>query len=178
MKKQLLLMLLASVFLIASCSNSSEINEGTASNLENDEVKQLIEAYSGNQTSKQSASVTGTELIITEENGEETTYNLPKDDFFVSIAPFKDLTHPCMNHSLTGCQGELSAESFDVLIKDESGNVIIQETMSSGENGFIDLWLPRYNTFFITITQGNKQAKSKITTNDDSPTCITTMQLS
>ena len=34
-------------------------------------------------------------------------------------------------------------EEFDVYIEDMKGNVIIDETMKSQSNGFIDLWLSR-----------------------------------
>src|SRR5699024_11690022 len=60
------------------------------------------------------------------------------DEFFVSIAPFVETTHPCTNHSLTGCQGELVEKEFDVYIEDEEGNVVVDETMTSLKNGFID----------------------------------------
>lgn len=170
MKKQLSVLTLMSVLVLASCGSLTN-------NTNQEEVKTLIETYSGHQTAAESASVTGTSLIITEENGEETTYDLPEDEFFVSIAPFKEVTHPCTNHSLTGCQGELTDQSFDISIENTEGEVFYQETKRTGENGFIDLWLPRHDTFFVEITQENKRATAEITTFDDSPTCITTMQL-
>src|SRR5699024_4018621 len=80
-------------------------------------------------------------------NDKETTYDLPEDEFFVSIAPFVETTHPCTNHSLTGCQGELVEKEFDVYIQDEDGNVVVDETMTSFENGFIDFWLPCDKTY-------------------------------
>lgn len=176
MKKQLMIALLFSILIISACSNT---NSDTMSNdAQNKDIKELIASYSGNQTSPKSASVTGTQLIITEENGEEITHELPEDEFFVSIAPFKTETHPCTFHSLTGCQGELDSESFDVRIEDSDGNIVLEEKMETGANGFIDIWLPRHDTFSVTITQGNEQVTETISTNDDSPTCITTMQLS
>lgn len=170
MKKRLLFpLLLSCIMLITSCVNT----DGNEKN-----IKQLIEKYNGNKTTTESASITGTELIITDEKGEETSYDLPEDEFFVSIAPFKNETHPCTYHSLTGCQGELLDESFDVYIEDSDGNVIYQEVKKTGENGFIDLWLPRHDTFYVEITQEHKRATTNISTDDDSPTCITTMHLS
>ena len=59
--------------------------------------------------------------------------------------------------SLTGCQGELVNEEFDVYIEDTEGNVIIDQTMKTESNGFIDLWLPREKSYKVTIAYGEKQ---------------------
>jgi|SRR5699024_726045 len=177
MKKRFFITLFLSILILASCSNGNSNNDGATNNPQEDDIKDLVASYSGDKSSKQEASITGTQLIVTEENGTETTYPLPEDEFFVSIAPFKDETHPCTNHSLTGCQGELTSETFEVYVEDSEGNVVYQNLMSTGENGFIDLWLPRNDTFSVSITQENEQAETEISTYDDSPTCITTMQL-
>jgi len=141
------------------------------------DVKELVHAYTVGDEKAASASITSSELIVTGENKEVKTYNLPKDEFFVSIAPFVNTTHPCDIHSLTGCQGELVEEDFNVHIEDSEGNVVLNEKKKSEANGFIDLWLPRNDTFTVTIKQDNKETTSEITTFDGDNTCITTMQL-
>nr|WP_280953430.1 CueP family metal-binding protein [Alkalicoccus urumqiensis] len=78
---------------------------------------------------------------------------------------------------MTGCQGELVEEEFDVLVKDADGDVVIEETMTSYANGFIDLWLPRGETFDVTIEHDGKQAEAALPTNEGDSTCITDMQL-
>ena len=100
-----------------------------------------------------------------------------KREFFVSIAPYVKETHPCEIHSLTGCQGELVNKEFNVYIQDEDGKVIIDETMTSLENGFIDIWLPREKTYQVRINYGEKTSETTISTFKDDNTCITTMQL-
>lgn len=82
-----------------------------------------------------------------------------------------------MNHSLTGCQGELVEKEFDVYIEDTDGNVIIDEKVKSQVNGFIDFWLPRDKTYRITIAQDGKIVESEFSTFENDGTCITTMQL-
>ena len=141
------------------------------------DVKQLVQEYSGNKTKSESASITSKELIVTDNSGRETTYSLPQDEFFVSIAPYINQTHPWTNHSLTGCQGELVKEEFEVYIEDEDGNVVVDETMTSQENGFIDLWLPRDKTYHATIEYEGKAAEAVFSTFADDDTCITTIQL-
>lgn len=78
---------------------------------------------------------------------------------------------------MTGCQGELTEEEFDVYIEDEDGNVVIDEQMVTQENGFIDLWLPREKTYQVKIAHGDKSVEAEIGTSKKDPTCITTMQL-
>ena len=65
---------------------------------------------------------------------------------------------------MTGCQGEMAEEEFDVYIEDTEGNLILDETLKSQSNGFIDLWLPRDKTYRITITHDGKTVKSEFST--------------
>ena len=159
-------LLILSVALISGCSANSE---------DSLDVKELVSYYSGNTSSEEEAWITATDLYV-KKGLVETRYPLPKDEFFVSIAPYINNTHPCDNHFLTGCQGELSNEEFTVIVKD-NGEEIINEVLETGSNGFIDLWLPRNKKFEITIKYGEKIAQSKLTTYANSRTCITTLKL-
>lgn len=173
MKKSLLLVLgLVLVLVVSGCSAGSASAEK-----DEQDIKKMVHDFSVGTYNNGSASITSEELIVTDYHNKETTYALPKDEFFVSIAPFMHTTHPCKNHSLTGCQGELPEKEFDVLIKDTQGNVILDQTMKSFKNGFIDLWLPRNKTFRVKIEYEGKTAESKISTFQNDNTCITTMQL-
>jgi hypothetical protein len=78
---------------------------------------------------------------------------------------------------LTGCQGELVEEEFDVLIEDENGNVVLDEKVTSQANGFIDFWLPRDKKYQVTINQEGKVAEQELSTFEGDDTCVTTMQL-
>ena len=55
--------------------------------------------------------------------------------------------------------------------------MVVDETMDSLENGFIDLWLPRDKTFQVKIEHDGKTAESEVSTFEGDNTCITTMQL-
>jgi hypothetical protein len=159
------------LFIVVGC------DENTTSE-EPQNIKKEVQNYSvGNVDHVSSASITSTELIVTDGDNNETVYDLPEDEFFVSIAPYTTTTHPCTNHSLTSCQGELVEKEFDVSIQDEQGNLVVDETMTSFENGFIDLWLPRNKTYHVKIQYSGKTAESELSTFEDSKTCITTMQL-
>lgn len=173
--KIIVLFVFASLFLVA-CGKESDTNEGESNN--DIEIKELVHDYTIGKAEAASASITSSELIVTDDNNNEEVYKLPKDEFFVSIAPYINESHPCDIHSLTTCQGELVNEEFQVHIEDASGNIVLDEIKQTEANGFIDLWLPRNDTFTVTITQDNKETSQEITTFEGDNTCITTMQLS
>lgn len=140
------------------------------------DIRDLVKDYSIGAKKAEAASITSEQLVVTDSDG-ESIYDLPEDDFFVSIAPYIEETHPCATHSLTGCRGELADQDFDVHIEDTDGNVYLDKIIKSHANGFIDFWLPRDKTYHVTIKQDGKKVESEITTFKSDGTCITTMQL-
>lgn len=159
------------ITMIAACDESSSNKKEAL------DIKNMVHDYSIGDFDDVSSSITSQELIVTDSKNNKTTYDLPEDEFFVSIAPFISTTHTCTIHSLTGCQGELVEKEFDVYIQDEEGNIVVDETMTSFQNGFIDLWLPRNETFNVKIEYDGKTAESEISTFKSDNTCVTTMQL-
>ncbi|MBN3081650.1 copper-binding periplasmic metallochaperone CueP [Pectobacterium jejuense] len=122
-----------------------------------------------------SASITSKELKLSD--GQQQ-YSYPLGNkFYLSFAPYIQQTHPCFNHSLSGCQGELANTAFDVKITDKAGNVIVQKTLSSHQNGFVGVWLPRNIEGTINVTYQGRAASSPFATYDDSQTCMTTLPL-
>lgn len=172
MRTKFIAIILLMSILLAACSGKSASEE-----LDSKDVKELVQNYSVGKTTDQTASITSTQLIVTDSSDNESVYDLPEEEFFVSIAPFINETHPCENHSLTGCQGEMVDQDFDFYIEDMDGNIVLDETMNSESNGFIDLWLPRDQTYNIKISYEGKQVESEISTFEKDGTCITTMQL-
>lgn len=57
-------------------------------------IKELVQDYSVENIKNQSASITSQELIVTRNDESQTIYELPQDEFFVSIAPYVNETHP------------------------------------------------------------------------------------
>ncbi|MDQ0231984.1 CueP family metal-binding protein [Metabacillus malikii] len=161
---------LLALFLTACNSNAGQEKSS-------EEIKQLVQQYSERTKDAESASITSEQLIVKEKDGRESVYDLPENEFFVSIAPYVNDTHPCTNHSLTGCQGELVNQEFDIYIEDTDGNVIVDKSMKTLENGFIDIWLPRDKTYRTKIEQNGKTAEAEFSTFKEDGTCITTIQL-
>jgi hypothetical protein len=126
-----------------------------------------------------SASVRPDALVITDASQRETTPPMPKDEFYVSIAPYETQTHECYFHSLTGCVGEIHNGEVVVLITDaSSGEVLIDESRTTFDNGFVGVWLPRDIDVQVTIGYNGKTATTELSTrSDEDATCVTTMQL-
>ncbi len=111
-------------------------------------------------------------------NGKRQVILEEKGMFYLSIAPYMNKTHPCGSHNLVTCRGEMVNQAFDVLVMNDQGDVIINETISTLSNGFMGIWLPKDMKGTITIKQGNYLATGLIETTKGSPTCNTTLKLS
>lgn len=121
------------------------------------------------------ASVTATTLTLAQ--GEQKYAYPLGDKFYLSFAPYVQRTHPCFNHSLSGCQGELPGTAFAVKITDNTGTVIVQKTVTSYQNGFVGVWLPRNIEGTIEVAYQGRVATAPFATYNDSQTCMTTLQL-
>lgn len=179
--------------IVAACGDDQTVSEGiaekeaqseqqeqkmpTVTQGQTDDIKGLVANYSSNKTTEEKASITSQQLIVMDADANETVYTLPENEFFVSIAPFINETHPCKDHSLTGCQGELVGKEIDVLIENGNGEVIVDETMTTMQNGFIDLWLPRDEAYVIELSHNGKKVSGDLTTFEEDGTCVTTLQL-
>lgn len=166
---------MAIVFVLIVLTGCSERN--TPAENETQDIKQLVQDYSTGKMEHGSASITSRQLIVTGSDDKKMTYELPEDDFFVSIAPYVNETHPCATHSLTGCRGEMVNEEFTISIVDTDGNSVFDQAVKSQANGFIDLWLPRDKTYRITVGHDGRTAESEFSTFEKDNTCITTIKL-
>ncbi|MDQ0661060.1 CueP family metal-binding protein [Paenibacillus sp. W2I17] len=180
MKKQMwiiasvVVVIVIGTYLFASNTGKEEAGTANAPN-----IRKLVEDISTGKETPESASINAKQLIVTDQDKKTTTYDLPENEFFLSIAPYVDQTHPCAIHSLTGCQGEMSNKEFSVTIHDSQGNTFMKdEVMKSGANGFMDFWVPRDRTYLIRIVRDGKVAETQLSTYENDNTCITTMQLS
>ncbi|POT55583.1 hypothetical protein C3432_21305 [Citrobacter amalonaticus] len=141
-------------------------------------VEQMVETIDQTAQSRPlpfSASVTSTDLKL---NDGEQVHTLPLGDkFYLSFAPYQQQTHPCFNHSLSGCQGEMPNTTFNVKVTDNKGDVVMQKALKSYQNGFIGVWLPRNMEGSVEVSYNGKKAIHPIKTMNDSQTCLTELQL-
>ena len=85
--------ILVAIVLVA-CGGGSKIEESTSKGNETQDIKKLVSEYSVGNKENQSASITSHQLLVTDSNKKQLVYDLPKNDFFVSIAPYINKTHP------------------------------------------------------------------------------------
>ena len=124
------------------------------------------------------ASITADKLFLSD--GEDTIeLDIPENLFYLSVAPYINQTHPCANHSLVTCTGELQKETLRVIITDLDSEVVIldQEVVTSAK-GFAGLWLPKDKNLELVVNYEGLTAKKRLSTFDSDNTCETTMQLS
>ncbi|MEU4427090.1 CueP family metal-binding protein [Actinoplanes sp. NPDC024001] len=123
------------------------------------------------------ASVRPSELVLSS-GVEEYPLAIPGDRFYLSVAPFVDRTHECFHHSLTTCKGELATAELQVRIVDETHDkVLVDGARTTFDNGFAGFWLPRDIEGTLQVTYAGKTGRTRITTGQDAPTCLTTVQL-
>lgn len=91
MKFKILTLILFASMLLVACSSG---NDTSSNDSESVDMKQLVNDYSTRSIENETAAITATQLIVTDENNKETLYDLPEDEFFVSIAPYINETHP------------------------------------------------------------------------------------
>lgn len=167
--KRLLVPLLVLMMILAGCAEDSSAENNA------EDVKAYVAELSGSNE-VEAASIDHEKLYV-EDAGVETVHELPEDEFFVSFAPYLTTTHPCAVHSLSGCQGEMADEDIDVKIYDEDGEVHVDEAMTTMENGFVDLWLPRDKEYTLTIEYEGKSIESEFSTFEGDNTCLTELPL-
>ena len=122
------------------------------------------------------ASITSKYLVLYD-NREEIKLALPEDKFYLSLAPYITQTHSCMTHNLSSCQGELVNKTVNVIITDEKGNEIVNSDMTTMENGFVGVWLPRNMNATVEVRYNGLTAQTAVNTFSGSNTCLTTLQL-
>jgi len=138
------------------------------------EAVELANAWKGNEVT---SFATPEAVHFAFPTGEEVRVEMPADEMFVSVAPYLRQTHPCTVHYMSGCQGELADRSMQVRATLPDGTVVVDETLRTGANGFLDLWLPRDQGVALSVEMDGYAADAFLTTFNDSATCITTVQL-
>lgn len=122
------------------------------------------------------ASVRPGELVLSV--GEATrTVPLPKDLVYVSFAPYAEQTHDCFHHSLTTCLGEMRNKKMMVEVLDHDSKVLVDEELTTFDNGFVGLWLPAGIEGFMSVVGDDFDGTAQFSTGPDDPTCVTTLQV-
>lgn len=182
-KKTLTALFLAIPLAISGCAGTSPQN-GEAATFEFSSedpqaiVNMLEQLPVADRPADLIASVMPTQLVLQPGQPDEQILPFQTEEFYLSIAPYVNQTHPCTFHSLTTCVGELSKTEIDLEVTDlKTGAKIISEQTVTQDNGFVGVWLPREGSFEIVINGAAGKAKQIVSTGNEDPTCLTTMQL-
>lgn len=170
-----ILALAAGIFLTLKPANESEtafLAKHGLSGLTVEEIVQKLDSTTADPAGLQ-ASITSDALVLMDD-ASEVKLALPKDKFYLSFAPYVNRTHPCGTHSLSSCQGELVGKEVRAVITDSAGQEVVNASLTTMENGFIGVWLPRDMKGAITVSYDGMAAQAPITTFSGSDTCLTT----
>lgn len=91
MKFKILGMAFLAAGILAGCNGGEESAEPEK---QQENIKEMVSDYSTGKIKGHNASITSHELIVKDSEGEEQVYDISGEDFFVSIAPYENQTHP------------------------------------------------------------------------------------
>ncbi|RSD27887.1 hypothetical protein EJA10_08590 [Mesobacillus subterraneus] len=77
--------------LLAGCSGGEE---SAKTDQKQQDIREMVNDYSKGKVKGHNASITSHELIIAKGEGDKQVIDLSEEEFFVSIAPYEDQTHP------------------------------------------------------------------------------------
>ncbi|MBT0773292.1 CueP family metal-binding protein [Kineosporia sp. J2-2] len=141
-------------------------------------ISRLDATAVGDRAGALRASVRPDVLLLSDDQGHETSLDLPEDQFYLSVAPYLDETHECFFHSLTTCKGEMGDQDVEITVTDKAdGSVVLEQSVRTYDNGFAGVWLPRDIEATLTVRHADGTATLPIGTGDDDPTCLTTARL-
>lgn len=110
-------------------------------------------------------------------DGTKTVFDLPQDRMVVAIAPYIRSTHPCSTHFMSSCRSELTNTPVKVTAATPDGTFIVAKNLFTQANGFLELWLPRNLEIDLIIEARGLKTSGRISTFENSNTCITTTRL-
>ncbi len=83
---------------------------------------------------------TSREIHFVFPDGSKRIVALPPDRMVVSVAPYIIKTHPCKQHTPSGCQGELANTPVELRAVTADGKVILEErTVRKGKRSCVQL---------------------------------------
>ena len=161
----------------AAADASSLLRDFGLDGMDTREVIDHLDRLGGDERPTDLMASIRTDQVVLSDGTRETTLPMPADELYVSMAPYVDQTHDCFFHSLTTCQGELVNADVDILVRDDQGEVVLEETTTTYANGFVGVWLPRDLTGTVALTVGGRSVEAPLSTSADGATCLTGLQL-
>src|SRR5699024_649152 len=159
------------------CSSAEPAPSDLPAGLTGEEILDRLDRLGGaDRPTDLMASVQAGELVLSD-GVDEAAVPLAEEEFYLAFAPFVAQTPDCHFHSLTTCQGELVEEDLEVRIVTDDGEVRVDEDVTTFANGFAGYSLPRDIEATLEVAHDDLIGTIDIATAADSPTCLTTLQL-
>lgn len=155
------------------------LNENDLENLSAEEIINKLDETSLTDRSKEfTASVRHDEIIFGDAStGKEVgTLEISGNKQYISFSPYVEQTHDCYYHSLTTCVGELGDEEMHLTIVND-GEIVIDENITTFDNGFYGVWLDKDESYTVTFEYGDYSGTGIYKTDEDSATCVSDLQL-
>ncbi len=175
--KKILTISILSIITIGSFLILFDKEKDTLTEIKGREVRDVVEDFENGVYTDVDAAAFSTHIEVYKDNEVVKLYD-KEDMFYVSIAPYVNLTHAWGIHSLTGCRGELQSAPIDVkIVNRTTGEVLVDQEITTYKNGFMGFWLPRDIEVSIEMSYENTSGSYYFTTYDSSPTCLTEFKL-
>lgn len=161
---------------IALSSRQSLLQQLGVANMDEKTMIETLDARL-DEPSGVSASLRPDQLVLTKGSTTQTIA-LTSDSYYLSVAPYIQMTHECFNHNLTSCKGELTDKVMHFVVTQDDGTVLFDQSVKTMDNGFYGLWLPRNIQGTIQVTMEGYSGSIAFATTSSSATCLTSLQLS
>lgn len=109
--------------------------------------------------------------------GESISFPLDQDQMYIAVAPFLDFTHPCYDHYLSSCSGELKNREMMITLINAEGSVVEERQILTAGNGFFEIWIDRDAVYTLEIQMDGVSGSGTVSGIAGSRTCVTDIQL-
>ncbi|WP_269302844.1 CueP family metal-binding protein [Aeromicrobium sp. HA] len=187
-RRGVLVLLVACLLAIAACSGGGDEKAAGAEeaflaryDLDGLSATEVIDRLDAMPVQERPEGLTASvrpDVVVLGDGRREVELPMPRDEVYVSVAPYRRDTHDCHFHSLTTCLGELANAPLRVELTAADGEVVLSETRSTFDNGFVGLWVPRGIRGTLTVEhEGSRGTVPMSTRGDQDATCVTTLRL-
>ncbi len=177
MKKVIVILCIMFVTFLSSCNQNENQDFLLRYNLEGMTIYEVIHELevNNNDFTGLTAVIKTNQLLLSDERGDFVII-MPENEFYISIAPYINNTHPCIYHNMLTCQGDLTNQNLNVIITLNEEQIINGE-FTTYDNGFIGFWIPKNEEVEITIEYQHLFGVMHFVSNESASTCVTNMRL-
>jgi len=115
--------------------------------------------------------------FLVKEEQKVNQQNDQNDMFYLAVGLYAYRTHPCPKHIEAECDAEFKNVLVNYTILSDDGEFLLEDSTTTRENGFFDLYLPKGKAYVATFTVDGKEGVGTIPTTPGSSNCITEIKV-